>query len=384
MSKIKLLFVVYDFFQAGAERYAYEIDRALNKEKFKLTILCLHKKNQINNVWKIPYYYNKHKDLGTDIVFFDKYEPSKLFTSRLLRKIKKIIINSKSKDYNPRIIPFLKKFDLIHWLGEYTYLHHLPEKIREKSLISSMSAKFQNAEIYSRFDYNLKYNIVSGFSEKEREFEFSEFKYYKHWFIPLMFKISLKQNKWKFKNSSIKKIGIFTRLDRYKPLDPFFYAFHLLLDEIPNSELHIFGNGNPEKEGLTRYLKNLNVSNKVFFRGHQEDIAQTALNEHIDISWFQGYNNDRPSGYAGFDICSTGTPLICWDFLENPTNPFNELYPHYKNLRLFVRKSVELLSEADKANDLSNKQFNDVIENRDIEKKIYLLENVYYEVLGIK
>ena len=44
MSKIKLLFVVYDFYQAGAQRFVYEIDKALDRNKFQIEILCLEKK----------------------------------------------------------------------------------------------------------------------------------------------------------------------------------------------------------------------------------------------------------------------------------------------------------------------------------------------------
>lgn len=381
MSKIKLLFVVYDFYQAGAQRFVYEIDRALDKEKYETTILCLKGTSNVDKDWK-SFYDQKHKDLGSKIVFFDKYMPNSMIIHKGLRKLERTLLNNSSKDYNRKLPPFLSQFQLIHWIGEYTFLHQLPMNIVEKSLISIMSARFQNPELYKRFDFSVKYNFASGFSTDECAFEFQEFREYNHWYIPLLLKIPCKQNKWQFKDSEIKKIGIFTRLDRYKPLDPFFYAFHLLLDQLPNCELHIFGNGDPEKEGMIRYLKNLNISDKVVFRGHQEDITQTAISEHIDISWFQGYNNNRPAGYAGFDICSTGTPLICWDFLENPTNPFNDIYPHYKNLQQFSEKSLEILLNKNAASNLSDLQFNDVLMNRDIDKNIYLIENAFNGIIN--
>jgi glycosyltransferase involved in cell wall biosynthesis len=189
------------------------------------------------------------------------------------------------------------------------------------------------------------------------------------------------QKPWKYINSEVKKIGIFTRLNRYKPLDPFFYSFQLLLDKLPNCELHIFGNGDPEKEGMTRYLKNLGITDKVFFRGHQSDIVETVLNEEIDLSWFQGYNNTKPAGYAGFDICTTGTPLVCWDFIEQPVDPFNEVYPHYKNLNQFVAKSYEILISEQSADRLSNLQFIDISEKRDSYKYIHYLDSIFEQIV---
>ena len=35
MGKIKLLFLVTEFWQAGGQRYTYEIDSALDKKKFE-------------------------------------------------------------------------------------------------------------------------------------------------------------------------------------------------------------------------------------------------------------------------------------------------------------------------------------------------------------
>ena len=114
--------------------------------------------------------------------------------------------------------------------------------------------------------------------------------------------------------------------------------------------------------------------------GHQEDIVKTAIKEELALSSFQGYNNDRPAGYAGIDICTTGTPLICWDFHPSPVNPFNIVYPHYKNLNQFVSKTIEILTDREKAETLSQLQFKETIENRNINNYISKLENIYLEI----
>lgn len=378
MVKKNILFVVGGLHRAGAERFAFEIDRALNKEKFLTTIFCLEFENKISGNWKERYYEKKHLELGTPIIYKDKFlAERKTFFDRLKHYILKKVNIDIQKNKDSKLFNFLDSFDVIHWMGEYTYFQGVSENIRNKSLIHIMSARFQDDTIYKAFDFSYNYNFCSPFKKGEIEYELSQFKNYKHTFIPLVLKLDITENRWKFIDEPIKKIGIFTRLDRYKPLDPFLYAFHLLLDKMPNCELHLFGNGNPNTEGITDILDRLGIKEKVFFRGHQEDIVATVFQEKISLSWFQGYNNDRPAGYAGIDICSAGLPLVCWDFHPQPNNVINSVYPHFKNLNAFVSFSVQILTNKEKAEKLSHNQFDDVLKTRDVNSYIKKLEEVY-------
>lgn len=383
MNKTTVLFIVGALHRAGAERFAYEIDLALNKNKFKISILCLQNKNHISAKWDSRYYEDKHEALGTNVIYIDEFLENnktslleRIFHKLTKKKFKKVI---KDK-YKKTLYSYLDKFDVIHWMGEYTFIHQVTTEIKKKSLIHSMCAKFQDPTLYDNYDFDYPYEFLSGFYNEEVAFEYSEFKSIKHNYFPLTLKIDKNENTWKYPYGEIKKIGIFTRLDKNKPLDPFFYAFQLLLDINPNTELHVFGNGNPKEEGMLNYLDRLGISEKVFFRGHQEDISKIAINERLNLSWFQGYNNRTPAGFAGFDICLTGTPLICWDFFSAPTNPFNFIYPHFKNLNQFVDFTSQVLNNKDKAEELSNMQFKDVLSNRDIDKFIPDLENLYLQL----
>ena len=73
MSKVKVLFVVGSLCRAGAERFAYEIDSALDKNKFQTTIYCLEYENVMTENWSERYYEKKHIELGTTIVYKDKF-----------------------------------------------------------------------------------------------------------------------------------------------------------------------------------------------------------------------------------------------------------------------------------------------------------------------
>lgn len=383
MPKIKVLFIVGGLHRAGAERFAYEVDKALNKERFSTSIFCLEKQKDIPQNFGERYYEKKHLSLGTDITYADdfinlKFFEKNRFKNRVLQRLH--LFPKKIEYWKKELYNYFNQFDVIHWMGEYTYIHTVSEEIRKKCIIHMMSSRFQNDSLYKDFNYNLFYRFCTPFKENEICYELENFKNYNTLFIPLVLDLSNSENRWKFNNNKIKKIGIFTRLNAYKPLDPSFYAYQLLLDQNPNCELHIFGAGDPEIEGIYTFLARLRIRKKVIFRGHQEDIVKTAIKEELALSWFQGYNNDRPAGYAGIDICTTGTPLICWDFHPSPVNPFNIVYPHYKNLNQFVSKTIEILTDREKAETLSQLQFKETIENRNINNYISKLENIYLEI----
>ncbi len=381
MSKTSVLFIVGGLHRAGAERFAYEIDRALNKDIFNLSILCLEKEKDIPSNWKERYYEKKHIELGTPITYIDRFiNPAFFKKGKGLRRLIRKLLPKPTSPWKDELCDYIDHFEVIHWMGEYTYIHSMPEKIRQKSLIHMMSAKFQDRFLYDKFDHDLFYNFCSPFNEDEIGYELSQFKKYHVVYLPLVLQINAENNTWKYQDSPVKKIGIFTRLNRYKPLDPFFYSFQLLLDKMPNCELHVFGNGDPRAEGMLDYLERLGLVDKVFFRGHQENIVQTALNEKLSLSWFQGYNNDRPAGYAGLDICTTGTPLICWDFHGYPQKKVNDTYPHYKNLNKFVEKSLEILTDKNQAENLSETQFTETIKTRDVNIYIQDLEREYLKI----
>ena len=210
MNKKKILFVVVDFFKGGAERFAYEIDCALDKNNYEITILCLGNKINNNRLWE-RYYDKKHNELGTKIYYFDDYLYGR--KNYLISKFIKKTFGIKTTSYfkKNKLVDFISQYDIVHWMGEYTYLHNLPETIVKRSIINSMSAKFQNPDLYKKFNFNYKYNFLSGFSKNEFEVEYSQFKSINHWFFPLVFKINNDQRDWNYVDSKIKKIGIFTR-----------------------------------------------------------------------------------------------------------------------------------------------------------------------------
>lgn len=106
-----------------------------------------------------------------------------------------------------------------------------------------------------------------------------------------------------------RRIGVFTRLSRQKPLEPLLYAFHTLRAEVPEAELHVFGAGDPGVFGHTIDL--LHLRDAVRFRGHAPDLDATLRDERIALCWMLSV--DDAVGYASIEAGSLGVPLLFWN-----------------------------------------------------------------------
>ncbi len=374
-NKVKVLFVVSEFYQAGTQRFTYELDRSLNKEKFSVEILCLLPLNSSNRF--TDYYYLKHLELGTKIHFID--EINQLTVPTFSQKIKKRLFRTPYADERIRIRSFFDEFDSISVMGEYNFKEiykYLTPENRRKLLIHIQNSKYQVKQAYASFPKEEVFHFVSGFHNGQIESELSEFSTFKHTYFNLNFKFENTPNKDAYLKSTSPKIGIFTRLTQAKPLDPFIYAFQLVLDQIPNAEFHIYGSGDPEKEGVSRYVNQLNLQNKVFFRGHQESVTSTALQDNLDLVWLHGYHG-LPGGWVGFDISTVKIPQLFWNFGKNEHAKSYPFFPMFNSLNDFANKSVEVLTQTEVAKNLANQQFLYTDEHYNIDKNIQVMEELY-------
>lgn len=388
MSKKKILFVVSDFCHNGAQREMYEFDNALNKDKFEVTILSLI---GLNSRADLPdYFYEKHLHLGSKVLFLKDFikKQKKGLAYRISNKLLRNSLNKREKKNNiKRVAILLDNYNHVVFMGEYVYQYLapiIPIDYFKKILMFIMCSRFQS-EGYRNFEKNNQYVFIGGFDSSEQiDYEFAGFSDYKYKFMPLCLTVNNEFNRWEFnKNNESKKIGIFTRLHKDKPLDPFFYAYQVLLSQGLDVELHVFGVGDYKQAEYDRYINNLDLNDKIYFRGHQSDMKKTILDEKLDLIWFQGYNN-LPAGYAGLEVCLTGTPQLFWDFFVGKNKQINRLdgdviYPHYKNLMLFAEASKVVLYDCKVAELLSERQFQDVFNNRDIFKNVSTIEKIFLE-----
>jgi glycosyltransferase involved in cell wall biosynthesis len=245
----------------------------------------------------------------------------------------------------------------------------------KNALIIILTARFQGVDIYKGYDRNLSYNFISGFDNDILRNELSEFTNFNHTYFPL----SLDTKTFEVPSKNKKKliIGVFTRLSTMKPLDPYFYALKLLIEEDVNVQLHIYGAGDPKKNGFTRQLEYLYLTEHVVFCGHTDSIKDTLIEENLDLVWFQSANSQL-AGYAAFEVALGAVPQVLWDF--NYLKTVSEVLDYFKsftNLTQFVSYTKELLLSEEKLTALGLKQQAFVVENHSVEKNIALLERRY-------
>ncbi len=379
MSKINVLLVVSEFYQSGTSRFTYEIDSALNKEEFTTSIISL---NPLNNSPQWVDYYNlKHEELGTKLYFFQ--DINRPFTPSLNQRFKRKLFGTQLPNVWKNVVDFLDKFDVISVMGEYNYPYikkYLTDSHRKKLFIHPQNSVYQKSDNYSSFEKSLSFNFVSAFTKKDTSFEFKEFESYKHTYLPLSFKIANDKPLWRKSKNKVKKVGLFSRLGRTKPIDSFIYSFQILSNRLPDVELHIFGSGDPEKEGVLRYVRQLNLQDKIKFRGHQEKMVETALHEKLDLVWLHGYHS-LPGGWAGYDIASVGIPQVFWDFGGTESDELSQVFPMTNNVESMAVLSKELIENELEAIKLSNTQFEYTVKNQEIRNYIVELENAYKSVI---
>ncbi|MFN7044601.1 MAG: hypothetical protein ACK4M1_05340 [Flavobacterium sp.] len=387
MNKKQILWVVYDFVQAGGQRYVFEICKALNKQKHQIDFLQVNDLNADKN-WDTEFYYQPTLDLGCTIYSLSEIlSKSVKNLSSTQKKINKIseklfskIVFSDKRNQNTKssLEKLFAQYDYVNFSGISVYnsvcinngLHP------NNGFINILTAKFQGVDIYKNYNKELFYNFISGFEPNIQKYELSDFKKYEHIYFPLSlecfpFDIGIDSERRKY------VVGVFTRLSPMKPMDPYFYALKLLVEQGVNVELRIYGAGDPQELGLIRQLEYLYIKDRVVFCGHTESLQETLLHEKFDIVWFQAANN-QVAGYSALEIAMGGVPQILWDFNDlGSKTEAGTCFPCFTNLSSFVEFSKSILLSKEDRKELGLKQQNFVLKNHDVKKNIIILENLY-------
>lgn len=368
--------MVSEFWNAGCQRYTYEVHKNIDRNKFDISILSLRDLKSDNN-WE-DHYYELHLKINDGIYFYNKLKNEINFS--ITDKIK---FKLKGKVNSNPINDFVNKFDVVSVMGEYNFnlfSKNLDTKNKKKCFIHLHNSILQHPTNYNNYNFKEKYRFISSFKEEEISFELKDFKSFEHFYMPLAITLPPKTKKWDIKHLQRKKIGIFTRLTKTKPIEPFIYSLQLLRTHFPNIELHIFGTGDPKELGLNNHINYLNLSNSIFFRGHAKDIVETTLKEQLSIVWFQGYHG-VPAGHSGFDMCSIAIPQVFWNFGSVHEGNLDSRFPMFNNLSEFVNFNIKLFENENIASKLSFEQYNYVNEERNMQIEVKKLEKIYTEFL---
>jgi glycosyltransferase involved in cell wall biosynthesis len=375
-NKKKILFLVSEFWQAGGERQAFEFNRTLDKTKFQVDVFCLLPLEYDRT--KDDFYFDKHIDLGSTIFFWDNYKVKDVKYGRL--KSKQAIEKEKFELSLSNLNDLFKNYSFFLFFGEYTFGSFIPyisKEMNKRSVILIHNSIFQVPFNYERYDKNAHFHFVSGFLENEIAHELGEFHSFEHTYVPLSIDCSQKfpTRKNKYVTSSLKKIGIFTRLTNHKPLDVFYYALHLLKNKDLSIELLIFGNGNPIDVAFNDCIQYLGLQENIKFMGHQTDIQTAAVEHELDLVWFHSYYG-VPGGYASFDISMTEIPQIFWDFTPGQKRNVYPDFNVFDKLDEFVLHTQEILEDEQKIRAIGIKQREAIQQTRNLQIHIKCVEQL--------
>ena len=388
--KKKILWVVYDFYQAGGQRYVYEICKALNKDKYQVDLLKVAE-DGYDNSWEKEFYYQPTLDMGCNIYSLGELLKNntlkkKPFVSKLKRyvnrKIKGISLGT-NEDAGSHIVTisnFLEGYDFINFSGLNVYrtlcLGNDIEPV--KGIIHILTAQFQDdRSLFEGYTKTFNYHFVSSIAEKNLKEELVGINKYRFTDFPLSFEtIPFEVNESTGDEKPL-RIAIFTRLSAMKPLDPFFYALKLLLEKGMKVELLVYGSGDPAALGIIRQLNYLYILDAVRFMGHTEDIPATLKQAGIDLIWFQS-NNQLPAGYAALEIAMSAIPQVFWDFMSNGIDEtLAAIYPCFTRISDFTEYTEKLLLAPEIRKQLGIKQRDFILEKHSVQNNIQLLEKLY-------
>ena len=372
--KIKILFITSEFWQGGAQRYLFEVNNALAKKNYQTSILSLRNLKSDQN-WN-DYYYSEHLQIGSKIYFLE--EINKVRKPTIKERIQHHLLGFKLPPEREFLLNFLNSFDVIFFIGEYTYPvieRWIDFEIMRKSFICLVFSVHQVPGKFDRYNKLSEYKFISAFHNNELKDELGVFFKYQHFYFPFSIQCKNQEQLWEPNTINKKRIGIFTRLAKEKPIDIFLFALYLLIEKGIEVELHVFGNGDPAEVGLVRVIELLSLKENVVFKGHQENICKTAINEGLDLVWFHGYYG-VPGGFASFDLSTLGLPQVFWNFTPDSLGQYMDELPMYSNLKEFVNISYDLLINSESAINLGQRQKNFVFEHRNIDDNISIFESI--------
>lgn len=327
--KKKILIIINGLQKAGEEKYAYELARNIDKNKFEVEVLT---KSSVNNDNEFPHYYfsllkensikihtfldnEYHSAEGKDIINKSFIQFKNLY-KRFIRKIKlRKLFNSQDA-----II-------LINAVHFYLVKSHLPDNVHFETHLMCHQVQF-DYDVYKDYDREKKYNFVYIDFFQLDEIQNAGVK------IERSFPFSLSIENKNILDSKINiqtkfnrcfNIGVFTRICRTKPIEKSIKAFSILLSRNRQCKLFIVGYHQDLEylQVLKKLIDDLGISNSVIFTGHSNDMKETIQEYNIDIIWILSIFGF--SGYAGVELMSKGIPCILNNVEEgnNHINPNN-------------------------------------------------------------
>ncbi|MCJ8291432.1 MAG: hypothetical protein HRT58_16620 [Crocinitomicaceae bacterium] len=385
----KILFVVDTLAQHGAERYLYEILKAIDRTKFECSVICTYPLDDSNN-----YYVPLISDLGIEINDFQLGDLHPGVDSKIKRKVRNSLsyrwmnLTGRKGEIKKRSEAELHKkldgFDLISIL-KIEVFNRFPDVFASypSSVIHLLSWGIQYLENPYLNLPDRPYRFVTMIeSQKEHvcgtafnnitepNFDFFQF--------PLILDLSDRKNNY---NSTTENpiIGVFSRINYDQPTIMFLFAFQLLLKRIPNAKMYFYGKAMTDQflQFYTQTAQILGISHALEFKGHVPDLKTSIETDKITMGWMNIGNSTL--GYSSIEISSYGLPVTFFNIDKHDPSKIDERLNVFNDLESFVECSSEVVSSQTRLQVESEKIHDFIQTEHNAKKNIQDLENYFLQ-----
>jgi len=161
-----------------------------------------------------------------------------------------------------------------------------------------------------------------------------------------------------FENRDLKKAVIVSRLNSTKLIDVSVDIFALVVKEVPDAKLEIYGRGDEEKN-LRKQIAKLKLENNVFLKGYTDDPLAAFRTAALSMmtSWAEGY------GMTLMESICNGCPAFSFDIKYGPSEIVLDgktgfLIPRF-NKETFARRIIDFYKNEGLQKEMSDNCYND-------------------------
>lgn len=387
--KPRLLFLMRDFVQAGAQRFQYELIRAIDKDRYHVDVLVPIPLDRAEGMFPKEYYYplveqsvsriHSMAEVGGvwhQIRHLIGRAKSRLSKRNPLQHLLDFLAVRFDARHQQRLRAFLDTYDVVN-VTEYDFCfvkQAISDPDRVVTCVMTARSQTHPRSQFEDYDPYKVYTFVAGWDEVVQKNELSYFlNGYRLINVPLILDVSGFRPLDRAKKDDVLRIGLFTRISPLKPVEPFLFALHLMVSKGLNVHLHHFGA--VAQHGISAIMKDmliktihiLGLENHITFEGHAEDIAETCADKGIGLVWQQGFIRHL-GGYAGIELMLAGVPHAFFDFETLDRSwPQGELpEPYFHEVNAFADFSERVLTDEDFAAELGDKQREHIQKDRDV------------------
>lgn len=391
MSKKRILIVTSSLQPAGAEKYAFELAKAFNKDSFQVELITT--KDVYTNKTFPHVYFPILKSLGFKIhTLFDKPKewivqfPEFITKNTLLLKLFNYPIYLVNKWrieilYTQKVKKLYNKFDAILLIDALHYRKiaaYLPKSVYFETHLMCHQVQFdENFNIYEGYSNSGNNNFVYIDALQLEEIKSKEIAIQNSYYFPLSLDITYKNpNNVNIEiiNTTQKNIAVFTRITRMKPLDNIITSFELLSQLDETVRLKLFGviQDKDYYKALMILIESKGLDGKISFEGHSENMIESIEKHNIILLWVPSVYN--LVGYAAIEICLQKVPIIL-NNIEQSSNIFpldNEqsLPPYFFSEQDLAQFTFSMLRSKEVLKNLMEKEYNHYVQNNNIVKNI--------------